>query len=132
MEKLFEGKKGEIGNMAAVTVSKPTYLSSWAEHAFVFYRSNGDQVNFSVEHTAPFGPIPLDVAIPTGDPKQPYEFDTVQFGLDTPLYELSLVIFDNDPDEPNKREEINLTYAEARLLRDLLNRPEVGHILETN
>lgn len=114
------------------TITTPTYLSSAEEHAVVFNRSNGDQVNFSLAHTQPFGPFPLTVAIATPDENQPYEFGTVQFGCSEPLYELSLVVFDHDPDEPNKREEITLSYAEARLLRDLLNRPEVQHILETN
>lgn len=114
------------------TIATPTYLSSAEEHAVVFNRENGDQVNFSLAHTEPFGPIPLTVKIATSDPEQPYETGTVHIGCSEPLYELSLVVFDHDPDEPNKREEITLSYAEARLLRDLLNKPEVQHILETN
>ncbi len=114
--------------MATIT-TVPTYLSSKDEHAVVFAREDGDQVNLSVMHTEPFGPFPVSVLIPTGDPDHPYETGTVQFGCDTPIHQLSLVVFDNDPDESNKREEINLNFAEARLLRDLLNNPAVVTIL---
>lgn len=114
------------------TIATPTYLSSAEEHAVVFTRENGDQVNLSVIHAEPFGPIPVSVVYRSDDPAVPVEHGTEIFGLDAPLYELSLVVFAGDPDEPNKREEINLSFAETRLLRALLNKPEVQHILETN
>ncbi len=115
----------------ATIATDPTYYNTNFEHSYVFTRENGDQVNFCVDHTEPFGPFPVTVKIPTGNAEKPYEIGTVHLGADAPVHQLSLVVFDSDPDEPNKREEITLSFAEARLLRELLNRPEVQHLLET-
>jgi hypothetical protein len=46
-------------------------------------------------------------------------------------HELNLVVFNTEGGEPTTiHEEINLSYQGARLLRDLLNRPEVAQYLE--
>ena len=48
-------------------------------------------------------------------------------------YEVHLVTFNMECGEPTTiHEEINLSYQEARLLRDLLNRPEVTEYLEVD
>src|SRR5437773_10185317 len=44
--------------------------------------------------------------------------------------QLNIVVFSGDLDEPIIREESTLSFQEARLLKDLLNRPEVSEYLE--
>ena len=51
-----------------------------------------------------------------------YHYDDVQ--------QLHLVVFEGDPAFPNITQEIKLSYEEAKLLRDFLNRPEIVAILD--
>lgn len=76
------------------------YLESPIEHSLIFGRPDGDQVNMCVDH----------------------------FGSN---HSLTLAVFDMlDPEQPELKEQLIFSYQEARLLRDLLNRPEISVILE--
>ena len=50
-----------------------------------------------------------------------YHYDDVQ--------QLHLVVFEGDPAFPKITQEIKLSYEEAKLLRDFLNRPEIVAIV---
>ena len=50
-----------------------------------------------------------------------YHYDDVQ--------QLHLVVFEGDPAFPKIKQEIKLSYEEAKLLRDFLNRPEIVEIV---
>jgi hypothetical protein len=89
-----------------------TYLNTAIENALVFERSNHETVNMSIQHYGSHHEV--DIAV--------YAPDELLEDADGPIHESDVI------DEP--LEKIVLSYQEARLLRDLLNREEVQKYLE--
>ena len=76
------------------------YKESPVEHTIIFNRPGSYEVDLSIQH-----------------------FEDIR--------EVHLVVFNTECGEPTTiHEEINLSYAEARMLKNLLNRPEVSEYLE--
>ena len=76
------------------------YYASPVEHTLVIDRSSEEQVNMAIDH----------------------------FGAH---HTLTIAVFDTlDKEQPELASQVILSYAEARLLKDLLNRPEVSAIID--
>ena len=106
--------------------SQAHYFASALEHTLEVIRENGEKLHLTVNHSKDLiPPTTMNVAYVSSDPNVPVEFGTETFcGKD----ELNLVLMSNDR-EPMIRQEVSLSFQEARFLRDLLNRPEVlAHI----
>jgi hypothetical protein len=102
-------------DMTNATTIATTELNSVYENATVFSRENGDQVNFSLQHYGEHQE--LHIAI--------YEADEP---LDAVSDDIHPCLEPCEPDGP--KELVTLSYAEVKLLKALLNRPEVAALLD--
>ena len=98
--------------MATSTI---TYHNTIVENAIVFTRSNGEQLNMSVQHYGTHHEVVLAIYA-ADEPVDP----------DGDIHEVP----EDVEDDLEPLELLRLSYAEARLLRDLLNREEVKVWLE--
>lgn len=86
-------------NSTESALSAIEYTVNKFEHTLVFNRRNGQEVNLAVQHFQD-------------------------------NHEVHLVVFNTDHGEPTTiHEQVNLSYQECKLLRDLLNRSEIIAIL---
>ena len=82
------------------SMSAVEYTVNKFEHTLVFNRRNGQEVNMSVSHFQDH-------------------------------YEVTLAVFNTEQGELTMiHEQVNLSYQECKLLRDLLNRREISAILD--
>ena len=91
------------------------YLNTCIENALVFERSNGEQLNMSVQHYGTHHEVVIALYADDG-PLDPEGAIHPALG--------------DAEDDLEPLELIRLSYQEARLLRDLLNREEVKAWLE--
>lgn len=100
--------------MTNATTIATTELDSIYENAIIFHRENRARVTFSVQHYGACHEVTIAIYVP-----------------DEPLDETSDDIRPHErpiEDEPKAR--VTLSYAEAKVLCNLLNRPQVAVQLE--